>query len=103
MTNQQIAVHMEAGGENGIIEVSLPDSSPPRTLTPFYLVFAFTAALLEGLPIIGLVFTVRIGAAMWAYGILPLWSCDALKIYRHPQIQRNDSTLWQRNICMVGY
>lgn len=35
-----------------------------------YRVFGFTAALLEGLPIIGLVFTVsnRVGAAMWAHG-----------------------------------
>jgi hypothetical protein len=43
-------------------------------LTSFSLVFGFTAALLEGLPIIGLVFTVsnRVGAAMWAYGIFPL-------------------------------
>jgi len=35
------------------------------------LVFGFTAALLEGLPIIGLVFTVsnRVAAAMWAHGV----------------------------------
>lgn len=33
--------------------------------------FGFTAALLEGLPIIGLVFMIsnRIGAAMWAHGM----------------------------------
>ena len=33
--------------------------------------FGFTAALLESLPIIGLVFTIsnRIGAAMWAHGV----------------------------------
>lgn len=33
--------------------------------------FGFAAALLEGLPIIGLVFTIsnRIGAAMWAHGV----------------------------------
>ncbi|KAJ8081135.1 hypothetical protein PM082_017978 [Marasmius tenuissimus] len=42
-----------------------------------YRAFGFTAALLEGIPIIGLFFTVsnRIGAAMWAhggfYGLLP--------------------------------
>ena len=32
--------------------------------------FGFTAALLEGLPLVGLIFTVsnRIGAAMWAHG-----------------------------------
>jgi len=36
-----------------------------------YRTFGFTAALLEGLPIIGLVFTVsnRIGAAMWAHDL----------------------------------
>jgi len=34
-------------------------------------VFGFAAALLEGLPIIGLMFTIsnRIGAAMWAHGL----------------------------------
>ena len=34
------------------------------------IVFGFAAALLEGLPIVGLVFTIsnRIGAAMWAHG-----------------------------------
>jgi len=34
-------------------------------------VFGFTAALLESLPIVGLVFTVsnRVGAAMWAHGL----------------------------------
>jgi hypothetical protein len=42
----------------------LLDRSDARTA------FGFTASLLEGLPIIGLVFTVsnRIGAAMWAHG-----------------------------------
>ena len=32
--------------------------------------FGFTAALLEGLPLVGLIFTIsnRIGAAMWAHG-----------------------------------
>ncbi|KAF7791986.1 hypothetical protein EIP86_003013 [Pleurotus ostreatoroseus] len=36
-----------------------------------YRAFGFTAALLEGLPIIGLVFTIsnRIGAAMWAHDL----------------------------------
>jgi len=36
-----------------------------------YRVFGFTAALLEGLPIIGLAFTVsnRVGAAMWAHDL----------------------------------
>ncbi|KAH9486023.1 hypothetical protein JR316_0000086 [Psilocybe cubensis] len=36
-----------------------------------YRIFGFTAALLEGIPIIGLVFTVsnRVGAAMWAHDL----------------------------------
>jgi hypothetical protein len=36
-----------------------------------YRIFGFAAALLEGLPIIGLIFTVsnRIGAAMWAHDL----------------------------------
>ncbi|KAJ7149176.1 hypothetical protein C8R43DRAFT_1192782 [Mycena crocata] len=35
-----------------------------------YRTFGFTAALLEGLPIVGLIFTIsnRVGAAMWAHG-----------------------------------
>ncbi|KIM38279.1 hypothetical protein M413DRAFT_249073 [Hebeloma cylindrosporum] len=58
MTKQQIAIYMEERKWS-------------------YRIFGFTAALLEGLPIIGLVFTVsnRVGAAMWAYGRFPfaLW------------------------------
>lgn len=40
-----------------------------------FVAFGFTAALLEGLPIIGIVFEVsnRIGAAMWAYGMFRLF------------------------------
>lgn len=68
MTKQQIAVHMEERKWN-------------------YRIFGFTAALLEGLPIIGLVFTVSI----------------VLELPCGPMIQRNDSTLWQKNVCMVGY
>jgi hypothetical protein len=36
----------------------------------FILVFGFAAALLEDIPIIGLMFTIsnRVGAAMWAHG-----------------------------------
>ena len=43
------------------------------------LVFGFTAALLEGMPVIGLAFTVsnRIGAAMWAHGMFP---CHRLSV-----------------------
>lgn len=41
-----------------------------------HIAFGFTAALLEGLPIIGLVFTVSnyVGAAMWAHGAWSLHS-----------------------------
>ncbi|KAF9553374.1 hypothetical protein CPC08DRAFT_713792 [Agrocybe pediades] len=50
MTEQQIAVFMEERKWD-------------------YRVFGFTAALLEGIPILGLLFTVsnRVGAAMWAH------------------------------------
>ena len=36
----------------------------------FFLVFGFAAALLEDIPIVGLIFTLsnRVGAAMWAHG-----------------------------------
>ncbi|KAF8954545.1 hypothetical protein BDZ97DRAFT_1676587 [Flammula alnicola] len=52
MTKQQVAVFMEERKWD-------------------YRVFGFTAALLEGIPIIGLVFTVsnRVGAAMWAHDL----------------------------------
>ncbi|KAG6879124.1 hypothetical protein C0992_005011 [Termitomyces sp. T32_za158] len=38
-----------------------------------YFQFGFVAAILEGIPIVGLVFTIsnRVGAAMWAHGIAP--------------------------------
>lgn len=40
-------------------------------LLTIYTAFGFIAALLEGLPLVGLIFTVsnRIGAAMWAHGM----------------------------------
>ncbi|KAG7088851.1 hypothetical protein E1B28_012805 [Marasmius oreades] len=52
MTREQIAVFMEERKWD-------------------YRLFGFTAALLEGIPIVGLVFTVsnRIGAAMWAHDL----------------------------------
>jgi len=67
---------------NGIIEVRLPTApilvarSASRANT--HLVFGFTAALLEGLPIIGLMFTIsnRIGAAMWAHGLRSPFLCE---------------------------
>lgn len=39
-----------------------------------YVAFGFVASLVEGIPIIGLVFTIsnRIGAAMWAHGQYPI-------------------------------
>ncbi|KAG6844148.1 hypothetical protein H0H87_009391 [Tephrocybe sp. NHM501043] len=53
MTEQQIAVFMEERKWD-------------------YRQFGFAAALLEGLPIVGLIFTIsnRVGAAMWAHGEL---------------------------------
>ena len=44
---------------------------PGTSLTDvFFSVFGFAAALLEDIPIIGLIFTIsnRVGAAMWAHG-----------------------------------
>lgn len=43
-------------------------------------VFGFAAALIEGLPIIGLAFTIsnRIGAAMWAHGEYIIHLTDTL-------------------------
>jgi hypothetical protein len=57
--------------------------------------FGFTAALLEGLPIMGLVFTIsnRVGAAMWAHG-----RCLSLILVRRLmffQIWKNGSTSLQ--------
>lgn len=45
-----------------------------RTYKYGYSAFGFAAAILEGLPIVGLVFSIsnRIGAAMWAHGTSPL-------------------------------
>lgn len=67
MTEQQIAIFVEErkwdyrSKEIKSILILCSYSNP---------VFGFTAALLEGLPVIGLLFTVsnRIGAAMWAHG-----------------------------------
>ena len=63
------------------------------------LVFGFAAALLEGLPVIGLLFTLsnRIGAAMWAHGrsfILAVLEMLSL-IYRTIQTLKNANTLSQ--------
>lgn len=47
-----------------------PPFLPVIAHLPFRIAFGFAAALLEGLPIVGLIFTIsnRIGAAMWAHG-----------------------------------
>ena len=63
------------------------------------LVFGFAAALLEGLPVIGLLFTLsnRIGAAMWAHGrsfILAVLEMLSL-IYRTIQTLKNANILSQ--------
>jgi hypothetical protein len=57
--------------ENGITDVGpsiLFQPSPDSHR--FYVDFGFAAALLEGLPVVGLAFTLsnKIGAAMWAHG-----------------------------------
>ena len=73
MTEQQIAVFMEErkwdyrSKDFKSMQFKRKNSSLTRNK-----VFGFTAALLEGLPVIGLLFTVsnRVGAAMWAHGVL---------------------------------
>lgn len=60
--------------------------------------FGFTAALLESLPIIGLVFTVsnRVGAAMWAHGKLCTLMVKIDLYFK--KISRKDSILLQKNV-----
>ncbi len=72
MTDDQIAVFMEERKWHYRGEIAAHHfGSTSFTLTPLSLLaFGFAAALLESLPIVGLVFTVsnRVGAAMWAHG-----------------------------------
>ena len=58
------------GKEVGVPLYAVVFSCSSYSPTDTYLAFGFAAALLEGLPIIGLVFTIsnRVGAAMWAHG-----------------------------------
>lgn len=68
MTPDQVAVFIEERKWDYRSMLSLPDAR--RHADRFTVAFGFTAAILEGLPVIGLVFTIsnRIGAAMWAVG-----------------------------------
>ncbi|KAG2042027.1 hypothetical protein BDR03DRAFT_1088548 [Suillus americanus] len=68
MTSHQEAVFIE---ERKWDYRSMHDISLLACLLTSRLVFGFVAALLEGLPIVGLVFTIsnRIGAAMWAHDL----------------------------------
>jgi hypothetical protein len=67
MTEQQTAIFVE---ERKWDYRSKEENTFPIWLLTRNQVFGFTAALLEGLPVIGLLFTIsnRIGAAMWAHG-----------------------------------
>ena len=45
----------------------------------YFSVFGFAAALLESIPVVGLIFTIsnRVGAAMWAHGTsLSVYECN---------------------------
>jgi hypothetical protein len=96
MTAHQEAVFIE---ERKWDYRSIHDISLLACLLTSRSVFGFVAALLEGLPIIGLVFTVsnRIGAAMWAHGmfvhllfalICPMSSSDLEKRQHYVAAQR---------------
>ena len=65
-SNRGVYRGKEVGVPLYVVAFSCSSYSPTDT----YLAFGFAAALLEGLPIIGLVFTIsnRVGAAMWAHG-----------------------------------
>ena len=70
MTKEQIAVFIEERKweYRGAYSCELHLINPRYTRIT---VFGFTAALVERIPIIGLIFSVsnRIGAAMWAHGM----------------------------------
>lgn len=70
MTPAQCAVFIEERKWEFRGAHSYTITSSIKTFKPFHIAFGFAAALLEGLPFIGLFFrlTNRIGAAMWAYG-----------------------------------
>ena len=52
-----------------------------RDQTNILLAFGFTASLLEGFPIVGLVLSIsnRVGAAMWAHGVCFLQSSSGFQ------------------------
>ncbi len=55
------------------------------TYLVYVVAFGLVAALLEGLPIIGIVFEVsnRIGAAMWAYGMCGRFLLDINRPHKY--------------------
>jgi hypothetical protein len=69
MTEKEVAVFVEERKWDYRSGCCCSSSSPD--LKSIMSAFGFTAALLEGLPIVGLVFTIsnRVGAAMWAHGL----------------------------------
>lgn len=70
MTKHQVSVFMEERKWDYRCKPVLCSLLYYLSLTHSDIAFGFVASLLEGLPIIGLVFTIsnRIGAAMWAHG-----------------------------------
>lgn len=70
MTPHQVAIFMEERKWDYRCNLSLLTSSLSMFLTDVFPVFGFAAALLENIPIFGLIFTIsnRVGAAMWAHG-----------------------------------
>jgi len=74
MTPQQVNVFMEERkwDYRGKFEATPPSLFFSCAEVLSFTVFGFVAALLEGIPIFGLVFMIsnRVGAAMWAHGTL---------------------------------
>jgi hypothetical protein len=107
MTPRQVAVFIE---ERKWDYRSMNDISYLISFTHLVTVFGFVAALLEGLPIIGLIFTVSngIGAAMWAHGMstrlslsyVLTFSSDLEKRQHYIAVQRQSS---RRASGALGY
>jgi hypothetical protein len=71
MTPHEVAVFIEERKWDYRCKLLLHFIDTHISLTDvFFSVFGFAAALLEEIPIIGLIFTIsnRVGAAMWAHG-----------------------------------
>jgi hypothetical protein len=68
------------------------------------LVFGFAAALLEGLPVFGLIFTVSncIGAAMWAHGQSSIRAALEILSLTHGTIYTSKNTLSQLSGFTIG-